>query len=481
MKRNTFIAVLSVILMFVNISFVQAQVKGNKNVVTKTFNQTGFDQIIVSGVIDAEFVQGEFAPISIQADENLFDHITVEKVGNALKLSSKNISKATVLKAVVTLPELSKIAISGASGANTRTTFKGKNLIIDISGASDCELDVDYDDIYSSVRGASSLDLSGNCKEYKSKVSGASDLHADNLISKDVYLEVSGASDANVHATDLLIYDVSEASDVDFNHSPSPTKVVMNKKNVKVSFDRGLSSTDTTKVVAGKYKILVTDDDKSVSIKKEKKNSFDHNRTGVELGINGLLNPDFNMSFKGAERYLDLRMEKSINFNLNLWEYGIGFNKKGTFGVVTGVGLSWNNYRFSHPVVLSAENDELEAYYIEGVSVRKSKLTNMYVTVPVLLEFQNHIGKNGNRFYVAAGVIGGLRAVSHTKTYFNESNTEYTLQNANPEGTQDVNTYKTSSKNRNIEKEFDSFYMNPFKLDVCFRTGWSNFGVYCNY
>lgn len=501
MKKHTLVTVMLIVFIIGNIGFIQAQTNDNENVISKSYSQTGFDWISVSGAIDVVLIQGTPSSVVVEADENIFENVIVETVGNNLKLSTKNNIKASVLKAVVTLPKLTKVEISGASNVNTQTTFEGKTLNLIVSGASNGTFDVDYKDVNVVLNNASSLEITGKCNQQKTKISGASDFHAEQFVSKDIFLEISGASDADVNATNVLLYKSTGASDVNYNTVPHPKKIIStdlsvdkiselcndttninNDKNDTIILHNGTKifvASDTTTVTIGKRVIKVNKNDNYVSVKKSKHHKVDYTNASFELGLNGWLNPDFNMSFKGADRFLDLRMEKSTNVNFD-WEMYVPFNKKETLGLLTGAGFSFYNFRFAHPVVLSAENDELEAFYIEGVDVRKCKLTNVYFTIPVLFEIQTKTAKNKDGFNFAFGVTGGLRLYSYTKIYFDEANEDYTLQNVET-GVYDPNVYTTANKSRNITKNRDSFYMNPFKLDASIRIGWDEFKLYCNY
>lgn len=73
---------------------------------------------------------------------------------------------------------------------------------------------------------------------------------------------------------------------------------------------------------------------------------------------------------------------------MNFFEQNIAFNRKGNVGLVSGLGLSWNNYRFADNVMLKNENNKLVGYYMDGVSVKKSKLVNTFLTLPLFMEFQ---------------------------------------------------------------------------------------------
>ena len=164
-----------------------------------------------------------------------------------------------------------------------------------------------------------------------------------------------------------------------------------------------------------------------------------------------------------------------------MWEQNIAFNKNKTIGMMTGLGMAWNNYYFSNDTYLVNGESQLEGYYMEGVSVRKTKLTNMFITLPVLFEFQTGQSNRNKRFHFTIGGVIGARVLSHTKIYFNEANKVYRL--VEPEtGLPLFEQYRTPDReNRNIVKNFNSFYQPPFRFDarVGFGYGWLNvFGTY---
>jgi hypothetical protein len=118
---------------------------------------------------------------------------------------------------------------------------------------------------------------------------------------------------------------------------------------------------------------------------------------------------------------------------------------------------------------------------MEGVSVKKSKLTNMYITVPLFFEVQTNAVKNSERLHLAVGVIGGWRISSHSKLYFNEANKEFTLVDPATDETLPMIFRSPNSSDRNITKNFDGFDMRPLKLDASIRAGWGIVSLYANY
>ena len=71
-----------------------------------------------------------------------------------------------------------------------------------------------YDKLDIELSGASNADLEGNTNELKADISGASKLEAVNLISKFAELDCSGAANAEVYVTEKLDADASGASHI---------------------------------------------------------------------------------------------------------------------------------------------------------------------------------------------------------------------------------------------------------------------------
>jgi len=129
------------------------------------------------------------------------------------------------------------------------------------------------------------------------------------------------------------------------------------------------------------------------------------------------------MSLSPDNAYMDLNTGRSWNFNLNFLEYGLGFGTD-KIGLVTGLGLEWNNYHFDHNNNI-IENDEgriveyIPDIVVEGGNLDKSKLQTTYLTMPLLMEFQIPAGKK--RVFINGGVIGGVKLTSKTKMVYRES------------------------------------------------------------
>jgi hypothetical protein len=406
------------------------------------------------------------------------------------------------MKFYITAPFYEGIIVSGASDVVSPDTLTGDYLFLSAGGASDVKLNVSYHRITSRATGSSDITLSGKSVHHKITATGASDVIAKQMLTDSTIITASGASTCFVNATNSLTYKASGASTVKYVGKPE-TLIVQDVKGTKKmvvindtmqttgvyhyydtttvnlgAFDVEVIDGDTTKVSIGQHQIIV-DEDGNVKYRRKRK-KFNGHWGGVELGINGYVTPEFNTNFGREYDYLRLRYEKSIAVNLNIFEANIPLNKDKNMGLVTGIGLAWNNYRFSPPTYLTPDSSEVYGFLMEGVSVRKTKLTAMYITIPLFYEIQTK-QRRWKMFHFGIGGLVSARVRTHTKIYFNEANKEYQLYDPRTESYVDRVFVSPGGSNRNIVKNYNSFYLPPFKFDAMVRIGYSIINVFATY
>ena len=124
------------------------------------------------------------------------------------------------------------------------------------------------------------------------------------------------------------------------------------------------------------------------------------------------------MSLPDNISYMRLNTSSSFCFNLNISQLSIGLT--GHSGLVTGVGINWNNYRFIGMNSITQGPAHIEELVPDRPSpLKRSKFSTLYLNVPVLFEVQIPAGYS-NRLNLAAGVIGGLKLNAWTKMVFED-------------------------------------------------------------
>jgi len=148
---------------------------------------------------------------------------------------------------------------------------------------------------------------------------------------------------------------------------------------------------------------------------------------GIELGWNGYVNSDFNMTFPANQQYLNLNTARSMTVNINPFELNLNLAKN-HFGLTSGLGFTVNNYYFTNSTLMIGDSSSLVAYNMvdqdgKEADMKVNKLVESWITLPVLFEYQTNARIKMNSFHVALGVVGGVRICSYTKQSFYARNT----------------------------------------------------------
>lgn len=443
---------------------------GNKNVITQERNVDAFTGIEAGGAFVIYVTTKDQTSVVVESDENLMDAIETKVQGGKLKISSSGIRNATKLNIYVTAPQINYINLSGAAKLQGNNSLQTEKMEIIASGASEIDVELNADELTVNASGASDVDLSGNAGHSNIIASGASNVKAKDLITQSADVNASGASNISVNATENVNTETSGASDVRIMGEPkissegkgtSTTKTVVVEEDGKYTrvtaagINIEVIDDDSTVVTVGN-KSLVVDEKGNVSYKKGKREKFNGHWAGFDIGVNGYVDDNFNIGMPAGYDFLELSYEKSIDVGINFFEQNFNLvNNK--FGVVTGMGLRWNNYRFEdEQLVLVDDSAQIYGYTDLTTNWRKSKVVNNYLTVPLLLEYQTNPNSNINSFHFAAGMILGWRFRTWTKMM--EKDDE-----------------------RNVTKDRETFHMNPFKYDVTARIGWGVLNLYGTY
>jgi len=210
-----------------------------------------------------------------------------------------------------------------------------------------------------------------------------------------------------------------------------------------------------------------------------RKGKYNGHWAGVDLGWNGYVNSNFNSNFPSNQKYLDLFTSRSMTVNLNPIELNLNIAKN-HFGLTSGLGLTFNNYYFANSTLLVHDSSSLTAYSIidqkgNKADMKVNKLTELWITLPVLFEYQTNSGIKWNSFHLSLGVVGGVRVCAYTKQKFYSRYTTYTLQDENGNYAGSINV------DNKFTRIYSQYHLNPFKLDATVRIGWSFLNFFANY
>ena len=213
--------------------------------VKKSFKMDGFSGIQANDAFEVVVEHSDSYKIEVEITEEFLPYLVVKNRAGIvelsfsklpMKLKQKNRNK--VAKAVIQLPELQYVGLSGASKLSSNDQFsspmqsftielsggsditnlniEAPDVKVDLSGASKAIVSFRSSDVKADLSGASRLDVVGRAVDFTVRVSGASKVNAEAFECQNVDVKASGASRANVCPVAELTVDLSGASKCEY-------------------------------------------------------------------------------------------------------------------------------------------------------------------------------------------------------------------------------------------------------------------------
>jgi hypothetical protein len=165
----------------------------------------GATEVAVSGALSVDIGPGPEAKVDVSGDDNLVPLITTEMNGGRVEINSKKSIRTKVPLVIrVSLPKLTGVSVSGASNA----------VVHDAKG----------DKLELVAKGASRLRVDGAVHELTLEVSGASDADLDQLAVERATATLSGSSEAQVAVSKALHANLGGASTLKYRGDPPELK-----------------------------------------------------------------------------------------------------------------------------------------------------------------------------------------------------------------------------------------------------------------
>lgn len=207
---------------------------GNGNVEERKESIGEFTRLEIDGNFDVYLEQTSTPYLRIEADENLQDIIKVRQNGNQLEIEAEeHIMRAKKKNLYIGFSDLARVDLSGAIDIKGKTPVEVQSLAFFCSGAVEMRLEVLTEKLRLEVSGAANIDLEGRAQELDLQLSGAGDFKAVDLRAERVRVELSGAAQARVYATEDLRVDISGAGSVRYKGEPQIHKTISGVGSLK--------------------------------------------------------------------------------------------------------------------------------------------------------------------------------------------------------------------------------------------------------
>ena len=198
-------------------------IEGSGTVIVIEEDFTDFYKVNLATAFEGTITQNHNFSVLIRIDDNLEEYLNVKLSGDTLKifLDGEHRYHVITLEADITMPDLEAITLSGASSADVSGFESDHDFDFSLSGASRVNGDLVAAAVDIELSGASKLSLEGNGVNMDIDASGASSVDLGGFMAENIYVSLSGASDATVNLDGTLDADLSGASKLQYYGNPA--------------------------------------------------------------------------------------------------------------------------------------------------------------------------------------------------------------------------------------------------------------------
>ncbi|MDQ1088195.1 head GIN domain-containing protein [Siphonobacter sp. SORGH_AS_1065] len=185
------------------------------------FSLNNFDRLAMSNGLKVSVVQGNAYRIVAHGHRADVDDLDVRKVNDELRISYRhNRNRQYDMELEITMPYLESVDFSGAVEADITGFEQEPQVDVRLSGASELWFSGTVDFLSADLSGASELELEGYANQMDVILSGASELDAFEFPVYDAAVDLSGASKAEVTASQNLKVRAAGASALWYRGNP---------------------------------------------------------------------------------------------------------------------------------------------------------------------------------------------------------------------------------------------------------------------
>jgi hypothetical protein len=192
-------------------------------VVTENREVSGFDSVSHTGIGRVIITQGDMESLTIEADDNLLEHITSEVKSGTLELGftdNVRIDSASSITFTVGVKDLTELDSTG-TGSIEISELSADNLSISTSGTGSILIGaLTATDLVANAEGTGDIKLAGNVETQEIMRVGTGDYDAADLESKTANVEAIGTGNVVIWVIDSLDVEITGVSKVSYYGNP---------------------------------------------------------------------------------------------------------------------------------------------------------------------------------------------------------------------------------------------------------------------
>lgn len=189
-------------------------------------NLSHFDELIVSGSLDVQLVEGDETSVSIDEDDG---NIEVTVKSGVLKVKRKKLydykQYEKPIDVVITYKKLRTIEARAGSEVVTKSALKASQCRLRFSSGAQGRLNLDIDDLQVNVIEGAHLQLKGTTQSQRAKVATGANLDASDLECDRTYIKATTGGEAEVVANKALDANATTGGGIEYSGNPGEVRI----------------------------------------------------------------------------------------------------------------------------------------------------------------------------------------------------------------------------------------------------------------
>jgi hypothetical protein len=183
-------------------------VRGNGNMVARTFQTNDFTSIDIGGFYNITYRQSDDIYVVLEMSENLFEYYDVSVRNKTLRVTQQpgvgiEQGAGNSPSLYIYAPYLTEVRLSASTKGNDWDTIKTKNLKINITSFAKFTIPVEVENLTATVSNSGKLELHGNAGRANMSVSSFGNISANDLQAVSVTTNISGTGTIKLVESEL--------------------------------------------------------------------------------------------------------------------------------------------------------------------------------------------------------------------------------------------------------------------------------------
>jgi len=205
------------------------EITGSGNVITESREVSGFDSVSHTGIGRVIITQGDMESLTIEADDNLLEHITSEVKNGTLELGfNENVRFESTSSITFTVGAKDIVELgSTGTGLIEIDDLDTENLRIMKSGTGSISIGtLTANDLMVNADGTGDIELAGTVANQELDLKGTGDYDAPDLESQTASVGVTGTGSVVLWVLDSLDVEIVGISKVNYYGNPNVTQSI---------------------------------------------------------------------------------------------------------------------------------------------------------------------------------------------------------------------------------------------------------------